>query len=487
MGAGKDILNAVRHRIRRSGTVYEGRPVDVFVNSGGAGDDNPADLPPELLWRTQPHLRTVVDFLCRNMAQLGLHVFVSDGEDRERDRTSEVARVLARPNPHMTTYELIFATVGDMALQNRAYWFVVQGAEGMEIHPFPAHWVTVNYRGLNVVDGYTVWPPSSERAMTFDPDQVVAFPGWSPEPGEDSSPVQTLRLILEEQFHARKHRVQVWRRNGRIGSYLTRPQAAPSWDDSARSRFMEMFEAFTGPHGSRAGGTPLLEDGMELKRVGFSSADEQWSESVKLSLETVAQVYQVNPVMVGVLDAANYSNAKEFNRSLYTNTLGPDLRRLEQRLNAFVLPKLGAVEGQFVEFNVDEKLRGSFEEEAAVMTRAIGGPWMTRNEGRKMKNLPAVEGGDELITPLNVTEGGQSSPGDGGADTGTQDDAKAREVIAKHADRWSRIFTAKGFDMARADRELTADLESAGCDGSIAHEVNTRLMDSLEEGRVIEP
>src|SRR5690606_29546131 len=157
-----------------------------------------------------------------------------------------------------------------------------------------------------------------------------------------SSPVETLRLILEEQWHSRKHRVQLWRRNGRVGAYITRPREAPAWQGGDRKRFYEMFEAFTGDKGSRAGGVPLLEDGMQIQSTAFKSADEQWAESVKISLETVAQVYRVNPTMVGVLDAANYSNMREFNRSLYTNSLGPDIKMIEDRINAFVLPKLGA-------------------------------------------------------------------------------------------------------------------------------------------------
>lgn len=37
---------------------------------------------------------------------------------------------------------------------------------------------------------------------------------------------------------------------------------------------------------------------------------------------------------------------------------------------------------------------------------------MTRNEARADNNLPPVEGGDELIVPLNVVAGGQASPQD---------------------------------------------------------------------------
>jgi hypothetical protein len=40
----------------------------------------------------------------------------------------------------------------------------------------------------------------------------------------------------------------------------------------------------------------------------------------------------------------------------------------------------------------------------------VGAPWLTRNEARARQNLPHIDGADELIVPLNVIEGGQSSP-----------------------------------------------------------------------------
>ena len=477
--AGSVILSALRNRIAQTATTFEGREVNILVNSAGV-DAMPEGLSPAQMWRTQPHLRTVVDFLARNVAQLGLHSFTRDGEERVRDRTSQVAQVLCtRPNADMTTYDLITSLVGNFALYNRAYWYIAPNRAGeMEIHPFPSDWVTPVYETLFKVKEYKIKPPEAKEPILASSEQIVAFEGWNPAGGSGASPVETLRLILEEQYHSRAHRVQIWKRNGRVGSYLTRPAGAPGWDNNARKRFYEMFEAFVGDKGARAGGTPILEDGMELKRVGFNSSDEQWADSVKISLETVAQV---NPTMVGVLDSANYSNVREFNRSLYTNTLGPLLRMIESRLNAFVLPMLGAEEGQYVEFNVEEKLRGSFEEQATVTSQAVGAPWMTRNEARRMRNLPAVEGGDDLVTPLNVLIGGQASPQDA-------DSTKAStftETLVKHIERINRVLPAKGYDRGRFEKELAQDLAPHGLD-HLAGPAHTIIESTIKAGEPLE-
>ncbi len=442
----------------------------VFQLHGGGEANSVEGLSPEEIWATQPHLRTVVDFRARNCAQLGLHMFKSEGEQNVRVRGSIAHEVLKKPNGHMTGAELIYDLVATSSLHDVAYWLILprtDGLPGKQIQPVPPSWVTPTDPVEFEVKEWTVAPPFSSRFITVKSDQMVVFPGWNAlSPFSASSPVETLRLILEEQHHARVHRKQLWKRNGRIGTYITRPKDAPAWDGSARKRFGEMFEAFTGDKGERAGGSPLLEDGMELKRVGFGSADEQWSESVQLSLETVAQVFQVNPTMVGVLKAANYSNVKEFNKSLYTNTLGPILRLIEARINMFVLPLIGAGEGEFVEFNVEEKLRGSFEEQAAIMSASVGGPWMTRNEARRIRNLPPIEGGDDIITPLNVLVGGQASPQDGGEPVVEAEPKAVAAAWRKCLVRQQSVIPGKGWDVVRWDRELAADLGSMGVPGS---------------------
>jgi hypothetical protein len=71
---------------------------------------------------------------------------------------------------------------------------------------------------------------------------------------------------------------------------------------------------------------------------------------------------------------------------------------------------IGAERGTYVEFDLTEKLKGDFEQRAAVIQSSVGGPWLTRNEARRDNNLPPVPGGDELIVPLNVMTEGQMLP-----------------------------------------------------------------------------
>lgn len=448
-------------------------------------------LAPSEMWETQPHLRTVVSFLARNIAQLGVHSFERQGEtDRVRDRDSVAARVLRRPNTETTGYELMFSLVGDLALYDVAHWWVAQDADapaGWSILRLPPEWVKPKNADAFRRASFDVKAPGG-KTVNFPAAEVLTFHGYNPTDARDgSTPISALKGVLQEQLQSSLYRQQVWKNGGRVSAVLKRPQGA-MWSPEARDRFREdWYSLYTGS-GPRAGGTPILEDGMELQRIDFSAKDQEYVEGAKLSFATVCSAYHVNPTMVGLLDNANYSNVREFRRMLYGDTLGPIIAQIEDRLNTFLLPMLGMDDAtHYVEFNIAEKLQGSFEEQAAVMSTLVGRPIMSADEGRARFNLPAMGGDAEsLVTPLNVLVGGQASP----RDTGSQNEepksyglrvlnggrsVKARPPETfeeKHAEVLAKFFRRQGaavlkrivagdadwWDGDRWDKELAEDL-----------------------------
>lgn len=391
-------------------------------------------MDPAELWRTQPHLRTVVDFVARNVAQLGLHAYDRVSDTDRRRVQGGVAEVLRRPNADTTSYELVYATVADMALHDRAFWWVRPDGSsdtGWEVRQIPASWVVQGVGGsVFAASDWIVRPPQGLEQIVIPAKDMVVFHGWNPsDPGSGSSPVAALKLILGEQMHAYAYRENVWRRGGQVSAVIERPADAPAWGSKGKERFRKEWQATYANRGADAGGTAILEDGMVFKQTGFSARESEFVAAATLSLTTVASTYQVNPTMVGVLDNANYSNVREFRRSLYGDSLGPWLTMLQDRLNSFLLPLLEQPPERYVEFNVETKLRGSFEEQAQVLQASVGRPWMTADEARARQNMPALGGdAEELVTPLNVLIGGQANPQDSAPPPGPGSESPPRET-----------------------------------------------------------
>lgn len=153
----------------------------------------------------------------------------------------------------------------------------------------------------------------------------------------------------------------------------------------------------------------------------------------KLSREEVAAAYYIPPPMIGILDHATFSNITEQHKMLYQDTLGPWLAMFAEEFALQLIPDLTTGSDRvYVEFNLREKLTGAFEQRAASIQTAVGGPWMTINEARALDNRPPVDGGDELIRPLNVTQNGDSDPVP--ADPGTDEGQDVKPAADEPAD-----------------------------------------------------
>jgi len=255
--------------------------------------------------------------------------------------------------------------------------------------------------------------------------------------------------VLAEEQAMGDYREHFWQNAARISGIIERPLDAAEWSETAQKRFAAEWEAlYTG--GPNSGKTPVLQDGMTWKEASFNAQESEYLGGRKLTREECARAYHIPLPMVGILDHATFSNIKEQHKNLYQDALGPWLAMIEQDIELQLLPEFPDSEGVYCEFNIAEKLQGSFEEQVAALQSAVGAPYMSRNEARARMNLPSIEDGDEIVTPLNVLVGGQASPRDSAppksvpqlkAAEGDIDPTQPR-LRARHVEQWTRVMAA---------------------------------------------
>ena len=362
------------------------------------------------IYRTQESVQTVISFLARNVAQLGLPLYERIGDvDRQRMQEHPLAKLLRRPNPYTTRYRFFRDLITDFSIYNNAYWLktVDKGVQALQrldptmVRPSGKNWMTPTEFEVR----------GNQGIQTFPREQMVYFRGYGVHFDEGVSPLESLRRTLREEFSSGEMREQIMKNGARMSGYLLRPKDAPDWSDGARDRFKRSWQAQYSGTGPGAGGTPILEDGMTFTPVSQTAKDLQYIEGRKLTREEVAAAYHVPPPMVGILDHATFSNITEQHKMLYQDCLAPMLCMIEEEIELQLLPDFEPAPDRFyLEFNLREKLTGSFEERADSIMKSVGGPTMTINEARALDNRPPIDGGDVLIRPLNVTQAGDQNP-----------------------------------------------------------------------------
>jgi HK97 family phage portal protein len=469
------------------------------------------------LYRTQPNLRAVVSFLADNAAQIPIKVYERASDtDRPRVHDSPAALLLQNPNPDMTAYEFKRWMYTDLLLYERFLTLIVPSKEtesGWEMRPIPAAWIQ-SYKGASpfAPEYIVVGTNQGTAPIEIPANKFILFHGYDPtDPMRQYSRISALKETLHEQVESNKFRRQMWHRGGRFNAYLTRPKDVAPWSETAFNRFKETWKAsWAGSEAGEGGGMPILEDGMEIKTVQFNSRDAQWAEAVKLSREDCAAVYHVNPGMIWPGSGQTYASARDNARALYNDCLAPTLMQATDRLNMVLLPRVGEPKNHYIAYDITIKTEGTYEEKIATLSSAVGAPFLSRNEARARLDLPAIEGGDDLITPLNVLTGGLASPRDTDP-TEERYNAASQKILKKsearksrgkptdeEADRISKVYKSffkrqaesvlpklrakseKWWNEERWNKELAEDLfeEAYGLSASVAKETVRKLFDN---------
>jgi len=434
-------------------------------------------------WKNQPSVRKTVSFIARNVASVPLNEYVRrDDQDRTKVRDGTLAALLRRPSraPGLTPMRFWESMLIDSLLNDKSCARIVEHEDGYELVRIPARMVSFKNDGLDRIEKVVITSRDG-RKTEQDPAYFLIDVGYAERGVGGTSPLITLRDVLDESREAVEYRRSIWRNGARVPGIIERPANA-SWSEGGRGRFTESWKSFT-RDGGKAGGTPILEDGMKyVESHAFRPKDTGDLEGRKLTDVEVASAFHIAPELVGAREGT-FSNVKAFREMLYGPALGPYIVAWEQAINTALVPLLGSDENSYVEANVEAKLRGSFEEQADILSTSAGAPWMTRNEVRALRNMPRIDGGDELITPLNVLIGGQASPQDGKA---------LQDVLVKFLPRQEQAVRSQKlagvvgwWDAERWDRELTDDLIKAGVTAAAAAPL-ARQQNRLTEQRLSE-
>lgn len=154
----------------------------------------------------------------------------------------------------------------------------------------------------------------------------------------------------------------------------------------------------------------VLDGGVEWKPMAFSSKDAEFLESRKLTNLDICRIFNVPPTSVGILDHGTYSNVEQESRALVTRCLSPLAKRIEQAMNMALVPEWQRRE-LFIEHDLAGLLRGDLGARYDAYKTGREWGWLSVNEIRGWENLPAVEGGDERLSPLNMTPLGTRAEG----------------------------------------------------------------------------
>ena len=344
----------------------------------------------DLYWH-QPWVHTVINKLTRAIARLPLKTYSLNADgDRERERTVPLAKMIRNPYPRARARDMVEFIVGSVCVHGNAIAVKSRGAPGRTpIELWPSDWKRWQIiTGLDrPIEAYVYTPNDPASRKVFLAEDVVHFHWYNPraEPF-GRSPLESLQTTLALEDASQRYAVSNFGNSARPASFITSERNMTKEQRTALRE--EINEAYGGP--DNAFKVALLDNGLDWKPLAHSAQESEYVNNRKLTREEVCAVYDVPPPMVGILDNATYSNITQQHWMLYMDSLSPILSMIEDTLMAQLVDPEPAWDGLFVEFDMNEVLRGNIAERSQAYLRFLEAGVYTPNELREMENKKRV-------------------------------------------------------------------------------------------------
>ena len=340
--------------------------------------------------------------ISQSIAQLPIkHYKITENGGAEELQNSNVARVLRTPNPFQTKSEFFVDIIRKMLLTGNGYGVCTRNNrfEINAIYPQLRMTPAVSVDNQDVY--YTLGDETLIKLDSMVPSRDVLHLKMHTKnhPLIGCTPLEAAYLPASTSTSIQGHANALFKNRATPSSVLSTPMTLTKEQvDALRQRVDEQLQ------GLNSGGTMILTNDMKFNQVTMSSVDAELINTYKLSIEDIARVFRVPPMLIGIMDQSTFGSTEQLMKHWVATGLGFVIEHLENSLERlFNLPY-----NERIEFDTDFILQADFKSRMEGYKVGITGGFLTPNLCWKKEHLPPLPGGAALYlllqnVPLELT------------------------------------------------------------------------------------
>lgn len=231
-----------------------------------------------------------------------------------------ILQLLSEPNPEITGRSAMQMTQTWIDLKGEAFWVLGRkGGAPKQFLPCPPHWVTevpTRERPTYRLSFSTLQAeiPASDMVWMRDPDPENPY-------GRGTGVAEALSDELETDEYAARY-VKNWFANGGLPSAIVAFEGAqPDQIERIKEKWGQAHDGVNNAHRVHFG-----IGKMNAQKLDTSFKEQQLTELRKSERDTVAQVFNVPPEVIGIIENSNRST---IDASTYIYALGVEFPRAE--------------------------------------------------------------------------------------------------------------------------------------------------------------
>ena len=299
---------------------------------------------------------------------------------------SALGKLLQRPNPQQSWSTFLEELIGFGKLTGNRYIYSIYPDMGenkniaYQLYNLPAHLIEIKSDGIfKPVSKYTM--QYNDDKYDLRADEVLHISDWNPNyDGQGShlygqSPIQAGMRVMTTNNEAVETSLKY------LHNQSARGMLTPDDDNLTPTQAQQLKSAFRRNFQGTKSANDIMITGKKFSWVNFglSSADLQLLESYKATKQDLANLFGV-PVLLLTGEHATYDNYKTSRQVLFTNCVIPELNKLRDSLNSFLVPQFG--EDLYLDFDYSV-IPELMPEQAKLVDQLSKSYWLTTNEKRE--------------------------------------------------------------------------------------------------------
>lgn len=389
------ILNNIKNLFIAKSTTNDSGAIDSIVAGLSSGQT--------ITEQTALTLSTVwacTSLVSETIGTLPLHIYKKTAKGREKADDHQLSYILRnKPNTKSTSSVLWQSTVASMLLRGNGILkklTVGNKLVGLQFMPYDKLQIRLDFEGN--AEYYEI--QSRGVAVKIPNKDIVRIPNFTIDGNWGLSTITYGAKMFANSLNGMDSANNMFEK-GLLQTVAFKTDKRIRGDQ--REDFRKSFEQYSGAMNS--GKAILLEDGMDVKTVSLNPKDAQLLESRAFSVEEICRWFRVDPSMIGHGNAvSNWGTGLEQKMiGFLTFTLRPILTRIEQAINNELIP-LEDRGIYYAEFSIDGLLRGDSSSRATFFREMVNAGIMTRDEVRKLENLPPLGGNAEKLMTNGATQ-----------------------------------------------------------------------------------
>ena len=389
------VLNKIKNFFTAESTQGDSGAIDSIVAGLSAGQT--------ITEQTALTLSTVwacTSLVSETIGTLPLHIYKKTANGRERADDYQLSYILRnKPNTKSTSSVLWQSTVASMLLRGNGILkklTVGNKLMGLQFMPYDKLQIVLDFDGN--AEFYEIRPRGT--TVKIPTKDIVRIPNFTIDGNWGLSSITYGAKMFSNSLNSMESANKMLEK-GLLQTIVFKTDKRVRAEQ--REDFRQNLEKITGA--MNAGQSPLLEDGMTAESLSLNPKDAQLLESRAFSVEEICRWFRVDPSMIGHGNAvSNWGTGLEQKMiGFLTFTLRPILTRIEQTINNELI-HLEDRGIYYAEFSIDGLLRADTSARADYYREMTGAGIMTRDEVRKLENLPPLGGNASKLMTNGATQ-----------------------------------------------------------------------------------